>query len=302
MTAAPAPVALFAYKRPEHLKVTLASLRANPQAARTHLYLFCDGPRRAQDEPGVEQVRELARQVDGFARVDHVFRDENFGLARSIIDGVTRVVTRHGRVIVIEDDLRLSPHFLRYMNDGLSMYADDERVASIHGYVYPTGHELPDTFFLRGADCWGWATWERAWRAFQPDGGILLQGLRERHLSHRFDLDGCAGFVRMLQDQTAGRNDSWAIRWHAQCFLRDWLTLYPGRTLVENIGNDSSGTHAAASSEYSGHPSDTAIAVKRIDLAESGIGREAFKSFQRRQLPPMRRLWSTLMHPLRRGQ
>lgn len=274
-----APVALFAYARPEHLATTVVSLSANPESARTDLYVFCDGARTSNDAGRVEAVRAFADGIAGFASVTVVKRERNLGLAANIIDGVTRATDEHGRVIVVEDDLQLSPHFLRYMNDGLTLYADDEAVASLHGYCYPVRRPLPETFFLRGADCWGWATWRRAWAGFRADGTALLKELVSRGLTREFDLDGSYPFTRMLRDQVAGRNDSWAIRWHASCFLADRLTLYPGRSLVHNIGNDATGTHCGATDDFTQVTSSAQVHVERQPLRVSEEGRAAFVDY-----------------------
>lgn len=275
----PAPVVVFAYKRPEHLRQTIESLRANALAARTALTICCDGARSVADEPAVNEVRAYARSVGGFASVTVDESTENRGLARSIIRGVTQMLEHSDRVIVLEDDLFLSPHFLDYMNDGLAVYAADPQVASIHGYCYPVDAPLPETFFLRGADCWGWATWRRAWSTFRTDGQSLLSELEARGLTRDFDLGGSFPYTRMLRDQVAGRNDSWAVRWHASCFLQDMLTLYPGVSLVENTGNDSSGTHCGTSDIYSQHVAHDPVPVARIPLEPSEAGRRAFAKF-----------------------
>jgi hypothetical protein len=281
--AEPAPVALFAFKRPVHLQRTVESLAANPLATRTHVVVFCDAARDERDTDGVAAVRAKVAQMRGFASVTPVHRESNLGLARSIIDGVSQLLAAHGRVIVVEDDLLLSPHFLLYMNEGLEVYAGDDKVASLHGYCYPVDMPLPETFFLRGADCWGWATWSRAWSHFEPDGRALLAALEAQGLTRRFDLDGSFPYTRMLADQIAGRNDSWAVRWHAACFLRGMLTLYPGRTLVENIGNDASGTHRGATGDFSASVSSTPVPVRRIALDESALARRAFARFHQRR-------------------
>ena len=157
----PAPIALFAYNRPAHLARTLAALQNNELAAASDLFVFADGAKSPAHAEGVARVRETLRDVTGFRSVTVAARAENLGLARSIISGVTELVTAHDRVIVVEDDLHTSPYFLRYLNEALEMYAADERVVSAHAYVYPIARPLPETFFLRGADCWGWATWRR---------------------------------------------------------------------------------------------------------------------------------------------
>jgi hypothetical protein len=294
-----APVVLFAYARAEHLRRTVTSLRANPQAAQTDVYIFCDAAKRPEHQVQVDRVRAFASSVDGFRSVTLSLAERNAGLARSVIEGVTDVLTRHGRAIVLEDDLELSPHFLHYMNDGLQRYEHDERVASIHGYIYPVEEPLPETFFLQGADCWGWATWSRAWSGFETDGRVLLAELRARALCHHFDFDGQYPYTDMLVDQIAGRNDSWAIRWHASCYLKGLLTLYPGRSLVENIGNDSSGTHCATTDAMSGAASTTSIAVNPIAVEPSAVARTAVIHFFARQRSWKDKLRGTIRHALR---
>jgi hypothetical protein len=278
-----APVVMFVFARPDHTRRALESLCANDLAPRTHLTVFADGPRNAADVDKVAATRNLVRGIRGLASVRLVERATNLGLASNVIAGVSEMCDRHGRVIVLEDDLVLSPYFLRFMNDALDCYADDERVASVHGYCYPTGERLDDTFFLRGADCWGWATWARAWRHFEPDGARLLDTLRRSGLAKEFDLGGAFPYMKMLEDQTVGRNNSWAIRWHASCYLADMLTLYPGSSLVENIGNDSSGTHSATTEAFSKTVASEPVNLKRIALSPSAPARRAFADFLRRQ-------------------
>lgn len=238
-----APIALFAYNRPDHLAKTLNALRANPEAQATDLFVFSDGPRDETAAPTVADVRKLLGNVPGFRSVTIINRESNYGLGKSIIDGVSTVCAKFGRVIVLEDDLVTSPFFLQYMNDGLDFYNDDIRVASVLGYALPLPVKAPETYFIRGADCLGWATWQRAWSLFEPDGQILLHELELTKQSVALDLNGALAFTQMLRDQIAGRNSSWAVRWHVSMFLRDMLTLTPHRSLVLHIGNDGSGTN-----------------------------------------------------------
>jgi hypothetical protein len=242
-----APVALFAFRRPEHLERTVAALARARGAAETDLIVFCDGPRNADDEDAVQQVRDLARSLRGFASVTVHEAEANRGLAASVIAGVDTVLDGSDTVIVLEDDMIVAPDFLDYMQAGLHLYADSPSVVSIHGYCPSSEESLPDSFFLRGADCWGWATWRRGWSLFDPDGAGLLRDIESRGLEREFDIDGAYPYTRMLRDQVAGRIDSWAIRWYASAFLRSGLTLYPGVTRVRNIGQDGSGTHGGSS-------------------------------------------------------
>jgi hypothetical protein len=273
MAAEYAPIALFAFRRPDHLAACLAALAACPEAADSPLVVFCDGPRGPQDEEAVREVRAVARAATGFARVDVVEREANLGLAASVIDGVGRVLADHERVVVVEDDLVVSPDFLRYLNAGLDLYAADAEVVSIHAYVVPVQAALPQSFFLRGADCWGWATWRRGWAVFEPDGAALLQRLRDTGQVRAFDLDGAYPYSQMLERQVSGEIDSWAVRWYASAFLAGTLTLYPGRSLVENVGQDGSGTHSVATRTHAAVSGRLTGPLERVAVVESAAAR-----------------------------
>jgi hypothetical protein len=189
------------------------------------------------------------------------------------------VCGEHGRVIVVEDDLVTSPYFLKYMNDGLELYKSVEEVASIHGYIYPVQADLPETFFLKGADCWGWATWKRAWQGFNPDGAALLRALETRHLTTEFDFNGSTGYTQMLKDQIAGKNNSWAIRWYASAFLNNQLTLYPGTSLVQNIGHDGSGEHCGKSSSFDVTLRDSPLRLRQLPTIENRAARREIEIY-----------------------
>jgi hypothetical protein len=276
------PVVMFVYNRLKHTQQTIEALQNNLLAAESDLYIFSDAPKSAAHFVGTEEVRKYILKINGFKSITIVERKTNFGLAKSIIDGVTKVVKKHGRIIVLEDDMITSPHFLTYMNEALDKYADDNRVASIHGYVYPVKQFLPEAFFLRGADCWGWATWQRGWKLFNPDGRQLLDELKQKKLIGAFDFNGAYPFSSMLKGQIKGSNDSWAVRWHASAFLAEKLTLYPGHSLVNNIGNDSSGTHSGSDMVYDVKLSRSAIDLANIKVESSAIGQAAFEAFFRK--------------------
>lgn len=269
-----APVVLFAFRRPDHLERSLRSLAANPIAVSTHITIFCDGPRDSRDFTSVELTREVARNAQGFASLTVVDRETNLGLARSVITGVTQTLKSCDKVIVMEDDLVVSPDFLEYMNQALDLYQDDDRVISIHGYMYAVPPVLPQSVFLRGADCWGWATWRRGWEVFEPDSKKLLSKLDQSPERADFDFNGAFPYRQMLKDQASGKIDSWAIRWYASAFLANKLTLYPGQSLVENIGQEGSGTHSKASASHDVAASRIGLPVEPIEVHESTLARQ----------------------------
>jgi len=240
-----ATVALFVYNRPLHLKQTVDYLKQNFIARESELIIFSDAPKKEEHEQGVESVRKYIKQISGFKDIVIIERDKNWGLANSIISGVSQVLDANEKVIILEDDLLTSPHFLNFMNDALDLYFYDDVVASVHGYIYPTKKKLPETFFLKYADCWGWGTWKRAWPLFEVDAQKLLDNILSKALSYKFDFDGSYVYTDMLKDQINGKVNSWAIRWQASLFLANKLSLYPSESLVMNIGHDGSGFHGS---------------------------------------------------------
>jgi hypothetical protein len=274
-----APVALFVYSRLDHTHRTAAALQRNLLAAETDLIIFSDAARKTEVEADVQAVRDYIRTIDGFRSVTLVERERNFGLAASIRDGVTRICTEHGRVIVLEDDLVTAPHFLTYMNDALEFYENDERVIAVHGYMYPVDMTLPETFFLRDPGCWGWATWKRGWSLFDANGASHLAAVRQQGRETEFNLDGSYDYIGMLEGQIAGRNQSWAVLWYATAFLEGKLTLHPGRSLVTNVGFDGSGTHGGSESRFAVVLSDRPVTVAPIAVEEDQKARAALVAF-----------------------
>lgn len=274
-----APILLFVYNRPEHTRRVIESLKANAEAADSELFIYADQARSETDIQQVSEVRRLIRSTDGFKQVTVIEREKNWGLARNVIDGVTTQVNAHGRVIVLEDDLVVAPHFLRFMNDALEMYKNEEKVGHIQACDFTKDPSLPDTFLIRWTGSWGWATWERAWKHFNPDGKELLSRLEERHLTRYFDFNGNYPFTRMLRRQIAGKNNSWAIRWNASLFLDGILSLNVGKSLVQNTGFDGSGTNCGGGGLYATDLWMNPLPVSPISPVEEN--KEARKVFER---------------------
>jgi glycosyltransferase involved in cell wall biosynthesis len=273
------PIALFVYNRPCHVRQTIDALLQNDQAAQSELIIFSDGPKTQEASGKVEEVRQYIKTIKGFRRIHIRERKENRGLANSIIDGVTDIVNEYGRVIVLEDDLLTSPYFLKYMNEGLDFYKQDHRVISVLGYVYPVKTSLPETFFIKGAYCWGWATWKRGWDLFEKDGAVLLKKLQDRKLTGEFDCNGAYPYTEMLKKQIIGKNDSWGVRWNASAFLNNKLTLFPGTSLVRNIGNEGSGIHCGTDHVMDVKLAQAPINVNEIEVVEHSSVSKTFEDF-----------------------
>ncbi len=242
-----APITLFVYNRPTHTRRTVEALQKNILAKDSDLIIFSDAPKKPEAVKAVREVREYIRTITGFKSVRIVERDRNWGLANSIIDGVTSVVNERGRIIVLEDDLVVTPHFLDFMNRALDKYDNEQQVIQVSGYMFPVKLKIKeDALFLPLTTSWGWATWKRAWQLFDPDAKGYAQVKADLALRKRFNLDEAYDYFSMLEAQLAGRVDSWAVRWQLSAFLNDSLTIYPRHSLIVNAGFDGSGTHGSA--------------------------------------------------------
>lgn len=242
----PAPLALFVYKRPWHTEQTLRALAQNDLAKDTELYVFADGAKAdasAQDLADIEAVRKLLRQNWPFRALHRIEREKNWGLADNIVDGVTWLCKEQGRIIVLEDDVLTAKGFLRFMNEGLDLYAQEEQVMSIAAHLFDTPEErqLPPSFFLSIAHCWGWATWQRAWQDFESDATILLQRIKRESSLKAFEFHPHYNFIGQLLANAEKKRKTWAVKWQALHHLKKGLVLHPQRALVRNIGLDGSG-------------------------------------------------------------
>ena len=271
MTNTYAPILLFVYNRPEHVRRNIQALLKNELAAESELFIYSDAAKDETSQAAVKEVRAFIRSIQGFKKITITERAENWGLARSIIDGVTTQINRYGRVIVLEDDLVVAPHFLQFMNDALETYRDEERVGHIQACDFTHAPSLPDTFLIKWTGSWGWGTWDRAWKHFTADGKALLTELESRKLTYTFDFNGKYGYTRMLRRQIEGKNNSWAIRWNASLFLKGILSLNVVKSLVQNEGFDGSGTNCGGGGLYASELYMERLPVKKISPIEENI-------------------------------
>jgi hypothetical protein len=250
-----APIVLFVYNRPLLTKTALEHLMANELAADSTLYIYADGPKEnasLEQINNIEETRKIIKQKQWCGKVHIVENNKNKGLAQSVITGVTRIVEEYGTVIVLEDDLLISPTFLRFMNDALERYKDEEKVFQISGFNFPIKQfQNPDSFFFMPLiSSWGWATWHRAWQQFDAQAKGYEALKTDKLLRHQFDLNSAYPYSEMLISQMEHKNiDSWAIRWFWTLFRNNKLTLFPETTFVSNIGYGENATHTKFASK-----------------------------------------------------
>jgi len=81
-----APIVLFVYNRPLHTHQTFEALQKNELAEQRDLIIYSDAPRNDQARAQVQEVRDYLKTISGFKSIIAIERDENLGLAKSIIN------------------------------------------------------------------------------------------------------------------------------------------------------------------------------------------------------------------------
>ena len=244
-----APIVLFVYNRPEHTKRTVESLLKNTLARASKLLIFSDGAKNDNDLKKVNAVRDYIKTIKGFDRTEIVLRDKNFGLANSVIFGITEVFKQNDRVIAMEDDIITSPSFLNFMNKALTFYQEIKSIYSVSGYPYPikiSNKYQKDIFISYRASSWGWGTWKDRWEKVDWEIKDFSTFISDKKTQKLFDRGG-QDLTPMLKAQMKGNVDSWAIRWSYAHFKKNAFCLYPIVPLCKNIGTDKSGTHSSSS-------------------------------------------------------
>lgn len=233
-----APVCVFVYNRPEQTKKTLAALQKNYLAEDTRLIVFCDGPKEGESELEILKVRNLIKSIGGFKSVEIYKSYSNLGLAQSIINGVSKILSKSKKVIVLEDDLITSKNFLHFMNQALNYYEEQKQIFSISGYTMElkslANLEKDCYFGVRGSS-WGWATWHDRWE--NVDWEVKDYNQFKFNIKKQIQFSkGGSDMPFMLMKQMKKKIDSWAIRWCYHQFKYGFLTVFPAKSKIENIG------------------------------------------------------------------
>jgi hypothetical protein len=254
------PIAIFAYNRPQHLKKCIESLQENPLARDSKLFVFCDGPKSSHDIEKTDQVKSVLSGLKGFTDIEIHYSPNNNGLARSIIKGVSHVLEMYEDIIVLEDDLVVSPDFIEYMNQALELFRNQMEVFSISGYCapIPIKNYTFDNFFYQRINSWGWASWKNRWTMVDWELNDFNEFFRKKTNREKFNKGG-KDLSMMLLKYKSGKIDSWAIRFNFTCFKNNMLNVYPVNSKVANCGLDNSGTHTKKSGKF-----DTQISNKKV--------------------------------------
>ena len=247
-----APIVLFVYNRPEHTKRTVESLLNNTLVSKSTLFIFSDGAKSDKDILAVDAVRNFIKTIKGSNKIEIIEREKNFGLANSVIIGVNEVINLSGKAIVLEDDMISSPYFLKYMNEVLNYFEDDQQIFSVTGYTFPI--KIPSNYqhsvyLSPRASSWGWGTWKGRWDKVDWEIKDFQSFINDKLRVEYFN-NGGDDLTRMLKNSISGKIDSWAVKWSYAHFKNNAYCVYPVKSRVKNIGADKSGVHTSRTKKF----------------------------------------------------
>lgn len=276
-----APVILFTYNRPEHTRITLEYLSRCELADRSRLYVFCDGPKddaSAEMRRRIDDVKAVLRARSWAGEVVIESSDTNKGLYRNVTQGVDCVIRKHGRCIVLEDDLKIGTQFLRFMNTALDTYVDDTPVKQVSGFLFPA--DIPrrhSALFLPLSNTIGWGTWERAWDEVDLSASGHGALRTDRDLRRRFNLNGSYDYATMLERQMASEQfGSWGVIYWWSVFKHNGWVVYPDYSLIQHNDFDHSGVHASDDTHYNHAQWDEHYRVDAFPEVGRGLSQPEF--------------------------
>jgi hypothetical protein len=245
-----APIIIFSYNRPSHLKKTLNSLKKNKLSKKSKVYFFSDGPKTKNltELKKINLVRKIIKNTKNFKCKEFFFHKKNVGLKKNILNGVTKILKKHKKVIILEDDIIVTKYFLDFMNQSLSFYTNKKKIWHISGWNYDLGLKREhrndkDAFFIKNMNCWGWGTWRNRWDKLIVDPNFFYKKMNKKDIEN-FNLSNSINNWSQLMRNKNKTLKTWAIYWNATIFYYKGLCLNPKISMINNIGMDGSGTNS----------------------------------------------------------
>lgn len=267
------PILLLAYNRPFHTEQVLKALQQCELASSSTLHIYIDGLKEGATEIDITKQKEVVAVSQKEQWCGEVFihiAKQNKGCRLGPIFGITDMLKHYESVIILEDDIVVSPYFLRFMNAALKFYKNYQSVFSISGFNLPENRmPLPDNYdydvyvSLRQQN-WGWATWADRWAQVDWNKNYITEFLKNKHQVEALNRGG-DDLSKMLKEELDGESQAWDIQFSFAQFYYHAVSIIPCRSYTQNIGLDNSGTHtinqstAQLNSDISKAPKDARL-------------------------------------------
>jgi len=256
------PVLLTIFNRPD---LTGRVFEAIAQAKPRRLFVAADGPRFPGEAAKCHKARAVIERVDWDCEVSTDFSEVNLGCGRRMASAFDWVFSEVEEAILLEDDTLPTASFFRFCQVLLERYRTDERIMMIGGNNFqhrPREREY-SYYFSKLVSCWGWASWQRAWKHYDFDMRTWPEFKKKKMIGFVCeDLHQRKYWTRMFDQTFAHAIDTWDYQWVYACWSQSGLCILPAANLVTNIGFRADATHTTGGSPVAELPTSDSWEVK----------------------------------------
>ncbi|MDX2196354.1 MAG: nucleotide-diphospho-sugar transferase [Cytophagales bacterium] len=231
------PVLFIIFNRPDTTKMVFEKIR---EAKPPRLYIAADGPRstRAGEEKNCIKTREVVSNVDWDCEVFTKFSDKNLGMKVAEYTAMNWFFENEEDGIILEDDTLPNNSFFWFCEELLNYYKNDTRIFHISGCNLQFGKKYGDGtyYFSRNPICWGWASWRRAWKYYDPNIKNYTNFDKLNHFSNIMVGDINKWQYKMMIKSIFRGRDTWDYQWSFAIQSQHGLCITPNMSLITNIG------------------------------------------------------------------
>lgn len=246
------PILFLFFNRKE---IAINSFEKIKQIKPSSLFLACDGPRDgiSNENELVYQLREeIVNLVDWDCNVQKLFQEKNIGCSKAVYTAVTWMFSTVDKGIILEDDCIPQKSFFPYVEELLNLYENDERIGMIAGYNKLGQTNITDSYcFSKYKSCWGWATWNRAWKNMDLE---LKWRSTEYASSILYNMGYKSADISDWQYKLKAIDkkivSAWDWQWYLSLACQNQLTIFPNTSLVTNNGFGKGATHTYIQPEF----------------------------------------------------
>ncbi len=165
-------IVVVAYNRPKSLKRLLSSLTYAKKIQDARLIISIDNK-----EPDNYTVREIADEFEWpYGEKEVIYQEKRLGLRKHVLQ-CGDLTEKYSSVIILEDDLYVSPYFYDYAIQALDFYDHSDKISGISLYGQPIEDitdrpftpifDDSDVFFIQFPSSWGQAWTYKQWQPFR---------------------------------------------------------------------------------------------------------------------------------------
>ncbi|QIA08523.1 glycosyltransferase family 2 protein [Draconibacterium halophilum] len=246
------PILITVYNREKHFKKCIESLKKCEGADKSPLYIAVDAPSKEIDVEPNRQIKEYAKALKGFKKIEIFERTENKGPRNNAETARQDIFSIYDNLIVSEDDNVFAPGFLSFINKGLDVYKDRHDIFSINGYSLPINipkNYYNDIYIWKGFSGWGYGIWKDKYNAVSfeiADIRKFIKNCSNIKNANKIAAHYVPNMINAVNKQQI-HGDTFIVK---HLIENNMYSVFPSYSLVRNIGNDGSGVNCGIDVVY----------------------------------------------------